>query len=973
MAAPVARSAKASVLTGTILVEFDPAAPIAVIVAQIEGVLHGEVAPTEPDDREPEAAGESWWRIESRQVADMFRSSPIGGLSDQCAGERLAMLGRNVLPRPVARSPASIFLAQFQSLPVGLLAVASVVSMATAGLVEAAVILGVVGLNGVIGYVTESRAERIIQSLGTIDRSDAPVIRNGERLEVPVETIVPGDLIFLMRGMIVPADGRLVSARALTASEAALTGESLPVLKQVETVDGIRVALADRLNMVHRGTLITGGSGTAIVVATGMNTQVGQIQRLVGTSSPPQTPMQQQLDVLGRQIVWLALGISSAVFAVGWLRGFAFLQLLRSTLSLAVAAVPEGLPTVATTTLALGIEEMRHRGVLIRKLDAIETLARARVICFDKTGTLTRNEMRVSTIACGERALRLAEGAVISQTDRLARRLLQAGALCSEVEIEAENGRRELIGSSTERALVQAALDGGIDVQALRRRRPRVETQQRTESYRFMVSVHASNGGSFVAVKGSPAEVLERCRWEALPGGGRRPLTLARRAAIERVNADMANQALRVLGFADRTIGPGEVRVEDAAQDLVWIGLAGMADPVREGMPEIIARLHKAGLRTVMMTGDQSATAIAVAGQLGLAGERTPEVFDAGALDALPPNEVTEAVRRTHVFSRVSPAQKLWIIRELQSSGEVVAMVGDGINDSPALRSADVGIALGQGGSLAAREVADVVLESDDFDTLLVAIERGWTTYTNIRKSIRYLLSTNGSEIMVMVTAMAAGAGEALSPMQLLWINLISDILPGLGLALDPPEPGLMTSAPPADNPAIVGHSEMRSLATQAAMLSAGALAACAYGSLRYGASSGRTRTMTFTSLVMAQLLHAFTCRSTQRSAFGSRLPANRALGGAIGLSAILQIGAFAIPGVRRLLGLHPLGFADAMVVAAGGVLPFIGMETLKAGRATRPQTVRADRGVTPARPADGPVAVAFRPDRHAPRSLTWR
>ena len=916
-------------LTGNVVVAFDRAMPVDSVLVHIGGLMRGEIIP--PGDANDAA---SWHRADASRVAASLGASPTEGISSSLARERLAIAGSNAIPTRSGRSDASILFDQFKSLPVGLLAAASVVSIASGAIIEAAAILGVVALNAAIGYLTESRAQRTIRSLGVGEPASACVIRDGAAVKAPFDAIVPGDLLMLSRGTMPPADARLISARDLTVSEAALTGESAPVLKTIETMDRDGVPLGDRRNMVYRGTIVTGGAGTAIVVATGAGTQVGRIRRLVDSTLQPKTPMQRQLDALGRQVIWLAAGVVATLFGLGWLRGFALLQVFRSGISLAVAAVPEGLPALATLTLALGIEQMRRRNVLIRRLDAVETLAVAKVVCFDKTGTLTRNEMRAAAIACGERTLRIADAAPTMQRNPLIERLLSIGVLCSEADIEDRDAAPALNGSSTEIAVIQAALDRGVDARYLRDRFPRLTLQHRTEAYRFMVTTHdAGDGRTLMAVKGSPLEVLERCRWEALPDGTGRRLTDARRSAIERINAEMAEQGLRVLGFADRELNEDATQEDRPAQDLTWVGLVGMVDPIRDGMTEVVHRLHGAGLRTVMMTGDQSATARAIANQLGL-GAGAPEVIDAAQLDGLSAADTAAAAKRAHVFARVSPEQKLRIIRALQDLGDVVAMIGDGVNDSPALRAADIGIALGQAGASAARDVADVVLGSDDLSTLLVAIEQGRTTYKNVRKAIHYLLGTNLSEILLMIVAAAAGAAEALSPMQLLWINLVSDVLPGVGLALEPPEPGVMEQAPMEAGAAIVGPADLRPLAADAAILSAGALGTCAYGALRYGFASGRTRAMTFNSLVAAQLLHALTCRSGKHSVFGRSLPSpNPALTGALALTAGAQAAAFAVPGIRRVLGLGPLGLLDAGVTIAGGVLPFLAREMLKVER----------------------------------------
>ena len=767
------------------------------------------------------------------------------------------------------------------------------------------------------------------------------------------KAVVPGDLIELLPGTVVPADARVLSARDLRVGEAMLTGESLPVAKWAEPV-GRATPLADRASMVFRGTAVTGGSGTAVVVATGGRTEMGRIQRLVGDAGRPLTPMQRQLDHLGRQLVWASLAACAAVMSVGTLRGIALFQVVRSGISLAVAAIPEGLPMVATTTLALGIEDMRKRGVLVRRLDAVESLASVGVVCFDKTGTLTLNQMRVTEVGSGGRRFRTGPDGALLDADGQPMGLggdspdpneplawlLRVGVLCSDAGLEEQDGALVPTGSATEGALVRLAMDAGLDVAALREAHPRLAVRHRTDDYRFMATAHrtasgASPGGddALVAVKGSPAEVLELCAWD-LCCGTRKPLTAQRRAAILRANNAMAADALRVLGFAfGETSEPAMLDGDDAVPvaGLTWVGLAGMADPVRPGMAALMRTLHGAGLRTVMMTGDQVPTARAVARQLGLAGDGAVEVFDVADIERLSGRELAAVARRAHVFARVSPAQKLLLVRALQAAGERVAMTGDGINDSPALKAADVGVAMGgTASSEAAREVADVVLQTDDLATLAVAVERGRTTYVNVRKSIRYMLATNLSEVVVVLGATLAGFAEPLTAMQLLWINLVGDILPGLGLAFEPPEPGVMQRAPNATDGEIIERRELSRLGVQGGTIAAGSLAALGWGTLRHGAGP-EARTMAFGSLVTAQLLHALTARSDERGP--GALPPNRPLTGLLLASVALQAVGLLVPGVRGVLGVVPLGPLDLAMTAAAGVLPYAANEALKTAR----------------------------------------
>lgn len=922
------RDVSASALTGNILIHYEDSISIDQLVERISGLLLGEITPAVDDPAEL-----PWHTIETGAIASELDTSCSDGLSSVRVAERLAQGLGNSVPLLHQRSELSIFLDQFQSMPVALLAGVAVVSVVTGTLLEAGAIMAVVALNAAIGFTTENQAEQTIQSLGAPASLTARVVRDGSEMDVRADLLVPGDLVLLRRGSVVSADGRLVSARALTISEAALTGESLPVVKSVETVPH-GAALADRMNMVHRGTIVTGGSGTFVVVATGARTQLGRIQRLVGATNTPETPMQRHLGELGEQLVWATLAASAAVFGVGWLRGLAVLQLVRSSLSVAVAAVPEGLPMVATTTLALGVEEMRQQGILVRRLEALETLASVDVVCFDKTGTLTHGSMSLEVVAIGDRVCGRRENGLVDQSglvarpeqDRRLRMLLLVGALCSETEVEDRDGKMQLSGSATEIALVQAALDHDIDVSELRRRYVRRSIQHRTEAYRFMATTHADEARVLIAVKGSPGEVLARCAFEALPDGTRKILTAARRAQIEAQNAEMAEQALRVLGMAYRELQvpsadleAGEIQIEE----LIWSGLVGLADPVRSGLPALMQKLHHAGIQTIMLTGDQSTTARAVAERIGLSSDGQVKIIDTADLDHVAPLELAAKAREAHAFARISPGQKLQIVRALQEAGSVVAMIGDGINDSPALRAANVGMAMGRNGDAAAREVADIFFANDDLASLPLAIERGRGTYTSIRNAVHYIISSNTSEILLMLAGAAAGFGEMLSPIQLLWINLISDVLPAIGLAMEPIDPDVMERGPRAADEPIIRSDQFSRLGGEAAVLTASAFGTAVFGAMRHGFNSPQGRTMAFGSLAVGQLLHTLNYRSSKTSALEpSALWSQSRLVQIIAGSVAAQLAAMLIPGVRNALNVAPLGLVDAGAMIAGGVLP---------------------------------------------------
>ncbi|MCL4475342.1 MAG: cation-transporting P-type ATPase [Nitrospirae bacterium] len=907
---------------------------------------------------------EPWHLAEATEVLQSLGTSKDSGLSGDLAGAHLKKYGPNVLPESVPRSGLSMFINQFKSLPVALLGAAAGISLLTGGLADAVVIMGVVLINAAIGYTTESQTEKTIHSLKNLVRPSAIVLRDGRLKEIGAENVVPGDLLLLRPGSYVAADARLIEANHLSIDESALTGESMPVVKTTATPsltlphqgggkqiykpsplagEGERdnIPLADRTNMVYMGTLVVGGQGIAVAVATGRFTEIGRIQILVGEARPPETPMERQLDMMGSQLVLICGAVCGLVFVTGLLRGYGFLQMLKTSISLAIAAVPEGLPTVATTTLALGIRNMRRHNVLIRRLEAVETLGSIHTICLDKTGTITLNRMSVVTAFSGMRRFTVSDGqffasgepASVYLFDELLR-LIHIAALCNESEVIGQHGEYAVNGSPTENALIHIALSSGVDVVRLREKFLLVNIQHRSENRNYMYTLHrAGNHSALVAVKGSPNEVLSMCRWH-MKDGRKIPLTDEDRLAIETENERMAGEALRVLGVA-YSLSDGEPGAflnndVDFSDNLVWLGLVGMADPVRGGVKGLIGEFHRAGIETVMITGDQSPTAYAIGKELNLSNGEQLEILDSAHLASIDPEVMKALCERVHVFSRVSPAHKLQIVQALQGAGKIVAMTGDGINDGPALKAADIGIAMGHVGTDVAREVADVVIEDDELATMIIAISQGRTIYNNIRKSVHFLLSTNLSEIMVMFTAIAGGLGQPLSAIQLLWINLMSDIAPGLALALEPPEPDVLSQPPRDPEELIVKTSDFKRITFESAVISAGTLGAYGYGVMRYGMGQ-KASAMAFMSLTAGQLLHAISCRSEKHSIFDKeKLLPNKYLNIALGGSFAVQLLAMALPGLRNLLGLAPIGILDGIVIGGSAVMPLLVNEGTK-------------------------------------------
>ena len=964
-AAPVVNSLRASVLTGNIIVEFDPALGVGDIAAFIEqgieqGIGSGAMPANTPTSdriasfkqyqdarrqrsREITVTQRPWHAMTHVEVAEVLRTSLEEGLSHAAAAERLISYGLNRLPEAAARSQLEMVAGQFASLPVGMLLGSAVVSVLTGGVVDAAVIVGVVVINAAIGFGTERQAERTIQALTRFTPRMCRVVREGRERVVPLSKVVPGDIVALTPGSHVPADLRLFKANRLSVDESALTGESLPVRKDAAWVAAIDTALGDRGNMAYLGTMVTGGSGSGVVVGIADDTELGRIQAMVGAARAPQTPMERQLAALAGQLAVLSGAVCVGVFAFGLLRGYGLMTMLRGAISLAVAAVPEGLPAVATTTLALGIRNMRRHQVAVRHLDAVETLGSVQVICLDKTGTLTVNRMTVVAVYVGLAEMTLREGRFYRDGQNVAavsgttlRKLLEIAALCNESqghesqrnESQLNDGDRSgFHGSPTEMALVQAALDAGVDVSALRDACPRLKVRYRAEERPYMRTVHRQADGAYlVAMKGSPPALLAMCRYYAVEGEIRE-LDDAIRNRLQQQNERMAGDALRVLAVAYRTMTDV---ADDAEADLIWLGLVGMADPLRPGMAELIAQFHRAGIKTVMITGDQSATAYSIGRQLNLSAGEPLQILDSSRLDKVPPALLAGVVKNVHVFARVSPAHKLQIVQALQQAGQVVAMTGDGINDGPALKAADIGVAMGSSGADVARSVADVVLENDNLNTMVDAISQGRTIYSNIRKTLHFLLATNFTEIEVMLAGMTLGLGQPLNPMQLLWINLISDIFPGLALSMEPAESDVLTCPPRASGETVIDRRRLLRMVMESGVITAGAMASYGYAVARYGVGS-RAGTHAFTTLTLAQLLHGISCRSERHGLFNpGQRPPNPALKWALaGSFAVQGIAAFT-PGIRGILGVTPVSPVDSLVIGAAAALPLLVNESTK-------------------------------------------
>ena len=848
-----------------------------------------------------------WHQQDVAEILTELNTSIISGLSSVGVRENVAKYGTNILPEAKPRSRLIVFLGYFWSIPVGLLTLAAILAIATGSQVDAVVIMGVVVINAVLGYVTESRSEKIIRSLKNLVTPSAWVVRDGKEKLIDSGSVVVGDLLILKPGSYVVADARLIESDRLTIDESALTGESVPVLKSPQLLTDTDIPLAERYNMAYRGTYVTGGQGLGVAIATGQQTEMGKVQALVGETTIPQTPLSRQLDRTGGQLVLLSSAVCLVVLGLGVLRGYSFLEMLTTAIALAVAAVPEGLPTVATITLALGINRMRQQKVLIRRLDAIEALGSIQTICLDKTGTLTSNEMSVAVIETPSHKIQLEVQALSGNRNLL--QLIEVAVLCNESKVtQNSDGKIIIEGSPTEKALIQMAIAADLDLRTLLVLYPLVATYHRANNRNYMATVHQLNGKrKLIAVKGNPSEVLELCQYQQLDGQTFL-LTETAQQAIATANQQMTNNALRVLGIAYAEL---ENTDEITLDNLTWLGLIGMTNPIRQGVKELIADFHRAGIDTVMITGDQENTAQAIAKQLNI--DRQPKSTNS---------------HQINVFARVTPADKLKIVRTFQAQGKIVAMTGDGINDAPALKAAEVGIAMGQTGTDVAREVADIVLEDDNLATAIAAVSQGRTIYNNIKKALHFLLATNLSEIMVMVVANLLGIGQPLNAIQLLWLNLVTDIFPGLALGLEAPEPNVLDVSPRAPDTAIIDRTDFQRLVIEASIISLFTIMAYGYSIANYGVGS-HSSTVAFMSLVTAQLLHAFSCRS-DRPFWQIKLKPNHYLTLALGISLSLQFICLIIPSLGSLLKIATVNGLDLTMIAIAALTPLIINEATK-------------------------------------------
>ncbi len=867
----------------------------------------------------PSSAAPSWHVLSATETVNRLEVDSEKGLTPGQASERAARYGPNEIQERRARGPWRILFDQFTDFMILVLIAAAVVSGIIGDPPDAIAIVVIVVLNGVIGFIQEYRAERAVASLKMLAALSAKVLREGQVAHISGTQLVPGDLVLLEAGNVVPADLRLVEAIQLKVDEAALTGESVAVEKNAAALKDPASPLGDRLNMAYKGTIATYGRGRGVVIATGMATELGKIAALLGAAGDTKTPLQKRLAQFGKRLSIAALAICAIVFLVGVLRGESLVLMFLTAVSLAVAAIPEALPAVVTVSLALGARKMVKKEALIRRLPAVETLGSVTYICSDKTGTLTQNKMRVEELYADE--------ILITKDDRTRPAgeawdlLLRAMALSNDA---ARNDRDVLFGDPTEVALYLAALEAGFDKARLEGVSPRVGEIPFDSDRKRMTTLHREEERILAFTKGAPEQVIDRCVTVA----GRSGLQgLQAKAVLERAD-QMASEGLRVLAVAYRVWPslPAELSPDAVEQDLTLLGLVGLMDPPREEAREAVALCRSAGVTPVMITGDHPTTARAIASRLGII-EDGGTVMTGQELARLSLKELEARVEEVRVYARVAPEQKIKIVKALQDKGEFVAMTGDGVNDAPALKRADIGVAMGLAGTDVARESAHMILLDDNFATIVSAVREGRRIFDNIRKFIRYTMTSNSGEIWTIFLAPFLGLPIPLLPIHILWINLVTDGLPGLALAVEPEEKGIMQRPPRPPKESIFAHGMWQDILWVGLLMGGVCIFTQAWA---YHEGSAHWQTMVFTVLTLSQMGNVLSLRSERVSLFTQGIWSNPYLLGAVALTFALQMATIYVPALNPIFKTQPLTGGELVFCLALSSVVFIAVEVEK-------------------------------------------
>jgi len=868
------------------------------------------------------------YQLSKEEVLNLLQTDEEAGLTEGEAQRRLLLYGPNELREERHRHPLLIFLRQFADLLIIVLLAAALISLATGEITDFTVIMAVLILNALMGFIQEYRAEKAVQALKRMATPYARVVRDGQIKEIPSTQIVPGDIILLETGMIVPADGRLIEAINLQVDESSLSGESLPVEKNCEPISEEGVPLTERYNLVFSGTIITSGHGKAVVFNTGMQTEMGKITKLIQESGEKKTPLQERMEQVGKWLAIGALSICALILILGVLEGKPPRLMFLTAVSLAVAAIPEGLPIVITISLALGARRMARRNALVRKLSAVETLGCVTHICSDKTGTLTQNKMFLEIIHYDDKLVKvtgtgyepegkfLLNGEEISPfSDEHLQLLLKAIALCNDAHLVKDKDGWRVIGDPTEGALLSASGKGGFLKEDLEKQLPRVGEISFDSRRKRMSTIHKTSGGYIVFVKGALEGILAISD-RIYEQGSILELKEERKQEIMKSSEEFARKGIRVLGVAYKEIKEGELpslRDEEIEKELIYLGFVGIVDPARPEATEAIRTCREAGIEPIMITGDQPATALAIAKEIGLQQDGA-DVLTGRDLEKMSDEELKERLRSTRVFARVSPEEKLRIVRLLKESGYITATTGDGVNDAPALKEADIGVAMGITGTDVAKETSDMILLDDNFATIVSAVKEGRVIYDNIRKFIRYILTTNLGEVLTLFFSIIFNLPLPVLPIQILWINLLTDGLPAIALGVEPPEPGVMKRPPRDPKESIFAGGMTRHILLGGLWMSVCTL-------LLFHRFSRENlelaRTIAFTTLAFFQMANVLAIRSEKHSVFTIGFFSNPLLILAVLSTTILQLSVIYVPILQRFFKTLPLDLNQLLLCIA--------------------------------------------------------
>lgn len=864
-------------------------------------------------------------------LLDEFGVDAAQGLNQRQIERQRHRYGWNRLKATQKRGAWSILLDQFKSPIIALLAVAAALAFAFQEWIEGTAVVIAIALNAAIGFVTELRAVKSMESLQQLSQTQAKVRREGQVVQVAADELVPGDLVVLEGGDLVAADLRLIEASKLQVDESALTGESLPVSKSIEPVEP-DLPLAEQTNRLFKGTAITRGSGEGIVIATGMETELGQISALTQQAGGEQTPLEQRLDQLGRRLIWVTLAIALVVAIAGIVQGKDLRLMIETAIALSVAAVPEGLPIVATVALARGMGRMAKQNALISRLSAVETLGSTSVICTDKTGTLTQNRMTVSQVvidagtvavdSSSDASFILGDDPIRPSQHPALDQLLRVAVLCNNAELPAEDDSDATIGDPMEIALLELGRRADLHRADLRQDLPEAREDAFDPDVKMMATYHRTEDGYWVAVKGAPEAVLACCTHYQTPEG-RQPFDAPSRDRWKVRMQETAETGLRVLAFATKSVESAEAK---PYQDLTLLGIVGLEDPPRPGVKSSIQACHRAGIRVVMVTGDQAITARNVGQAVGVVSEREADALQGQALRPLDDltSQDKQRLQQVSIFARVSPEQKLNLIALHQNDGAIVAMTGDGVNDAPALKKADIGVAMGQRGTQVAQEAADMVLQDDSFSTIVAAVAQGRAIFRNIRQFTLYLLSGNTGEIMAVALASLVNAPLPLLPLQILYINAVNDVFPALALGLGEGNDAMMQRPPRRGSEPVLTQSHWIGIGLYGVLIAGATLGAFAIALLVWQLDGTEAVTISFMTLAFGRLWHVFNMRSRGTGILHNEVTRNPYIWGALAICTVILLGAVYIPGLSDALGTTGLSWRSWGLVFGASLVPLL-------------------------------------------------